>query len=130
MNIKFGHTNIITTDWEKLADFYIKVFACIPVPPKRGHSGAWLDKGTGVLNSHFQGVHLRLPGQGDNGPTLEIYQYSEIKKSEKALPNKQGFSHIAFQVENIPELLELAINNGASKIGVQFQLTLNEHQIN
>ncbi len=122
MIIKYGHTNIISKDWKKLADFYELVFNCKPVPPKRDQKGDWLDKGTGVLNAHLQGMHLRLPGYGDNGPTLEIYQYSEVISSEKNLPNKQGFGHIAFQVDNIIELLELALENGASKIG-----ELSEH---
>lgn len=124
MNIKYGHTNIITKDWKRLANFYELVFDCKPVPPERNQKGEWLDKGTGVLNAHLQGLHLRLPGLGDNGPTLEIYQYSTTLDSEKSLPNKKGFGHIAFQVDKIDELLELAIKNGASKIG-----ELSEHHV-
>ena len=74
MKVKYAHTNIITKDWKKLADFYELVFSCTPVPPERDQKGSWLDKGTGVLNAHLQGMHLRLPGYDDNGPTLEIYQ--------------------------------------------------------
>ena len=33
--MKFVHTNIITDNWRKLADFYIKVFDCKPVLPER-----------------------------------------------------------------------------------------------
>lgn len=124
MNIKYGHTNIITKDWKKLAGFYELVFDCIPVPPERNQKGEWLDKGTGVLNAHLQGVHLRLPGYGDNGPTLEIYQYTTVINAEKSLPNKQGFGHIAFQVNKIEEVLALAMKNGAVKIGA-----LSEHYI-
>jgi len=124
MNIKYGHTNIITKDWKRLADFYQLIFHCIPVPPERNQRGGWLDKGTGVLNAHIQGMHLRLPGFGDNGPTLEIYQYSTVIESEKNVPNKQGLGHIAFQVDQIDELLELAIKNGATKIG-----ELSEHYV-
>lgn len=122
MNIKYGHTNIITKNWKNLANFYEKVFGCIPVPPERNQKGEWLDKGTGILNAHLQGMHLRLPGYGDNGPTLEIYQYATVVDSGNKLPNKQGFGHIAFQIDNIDELLALAIKNGATKIG-----ELSEH---
>lgn len=124
MIIKYGHTNIITKDWERLAFFYETVFNCVPVPPKRDQKGNWLDKGTGVSNAHLQGMHLRLPGYGDNGPTLEIYQYSEIIDAEKPSPNKQGFGHIAFQVDNITEVLQLALQKGAEKIG-----ELSEHNV-
>jgi len=124
MKIKYGHTNIITKDWKRLANFYEAVFGCTPVPPERDHRGSWLDKGTGVINAHIQGMHLQLPGHGDDGPTLEIYQYSEIIDSDKAVPNKQGFGHIAFQAGNLEDLLELAIKNGASKIG-----EISEHYV-
>lgn len=122
MVIKYGHTNIVAKDWEKLSDFYELVFNCKPLLPKRYHRGEWLDKGTGVLNAHLQGIHLRLPGYGDEGPTLEIYQYSEVISSEKSVVNKKGFGHIAFQVNEINQLLELALKNGAQKIG-----ELSEH---
>lgn len=122
MTVKYGHTNIITQDWKRLAGFYELVFGCIPVPPQRNQQGDWLDKGTGMQNAHLQGMHLRLPGYGQNGPTLEIYQYSQMINAEKSLPNKQGFRHIAFQVDNIIELLALALKNGASKVG-----DLSEH---
>lgn len=122
MIIKYGHTNIVAKDWKKLADFYELVFNCSPVLPKLDHKGDWLDKGTGVSNAHLQGMHLRLPGYGDDGPTLEIYQYSEIINSGKNVPNKQGFGHIAFQVDDITQLTELALKNGAQKIG-----ELSEH---
>ncbi|MFN8397483.1 MAG: hypothetical protein U0176_22865 [Bacteroidia bacterium] len=45
--IKFAHTNIITDDWKRLADFYIQVFGCKPVGPERGLKGEWLEKGLG-----------------------------------------------------------------------------------
>ena len=122
--IKYGHTNIITKDWKRLASFYELVFGCIPVPPLRDQKGSWLDKGTGLANAHLKGMHLRLPGYGDNGPTLEIYQYSEVIDSERSLPNKLGFGHIAFQTDNIDKCLQLALNNGASKIG-----ELSEHPV-
>ncbi|RMZ60243.1 VOC family protein [Chryseobacterium nematophagum] len=124
MEIKYGHTNIITKDWKKLAHFYELVFNCKPVPPERNQKGSWLEKGTGVPNAHLQGMHLRLPGYGENGPTLEIYQYSEVIDSEKMVSNKKGFGHIAFQVDNITELLALALKNGATEIG-----ELSEHHV-
>ncbi|WP_228442097.1 VOC family protein [Chryseobacterium nematophagum] len=55
---------------------------------------------------------------------MEIYQYSEVIDSEKPVSNKQGFGHIAFQVDNITELLELALKNGATEIG-----QLSEHHV-
>ncbi len=117
MNIRYAHTNIVARDWERLADFYIQVFDCIPKPPKRSQSGAWLDKGTGVKNAALEGMHLSLPGHGDNGPTLEIYQYGQVIDSLKTEPNSKGLGHLAFEVDNVYEILEKALAHGATKIG-------------
>ncbi|WP_294297570.1 VOC family protein [uncultured Chryseobacterium sp.] len=122
IKIKYAHTNIITKDWKKLAKFYEIVFNCIPVPPIRNYQGEWLDKGTGVVNAQLEGIQLRLPGYGDNGPTLEIYQYSEMINTERHMANQKGFGHIAFRVDDIAGLLALALTYGASKIG-----ELSEH---
>ena len=42
----YVHTNIISNDWENLANFYIEVFHCEIVPPVRDQKGAWLDRAT------------------------------------------------------------------------------------
>ena len=83
MKAKFKHTDIVAADWRRLARFYEEVFGCAPVPPERHLGGEWLSKGTGVENAQFSGVHLRLPGYGEEGPTLEIYQLS-IAPTRKA----------------------------------------------
>ena len=74
----YGHTNLIARDWRTLAAFYERVFGCVPVPPVRDLEGDALERGTGVPGARLQGVHLRLPGCGDAGPTLEIFTYSTI----------------------------------------------------
>ncbi len=114
---KYKHTNIIAQDWQKLAHFYEEVFGCVRVPPERNLSGTWLEKGTGVRNACLSGVHLRLPGHGDCGPTLEIYQYS---KNEARLPtsaNREGITHLAFEVDNVEQAFAEVLEHGGSKVG-------------
>ncbi len=115
--MKYVHTNIISENWQKIADFYINVFDCQPVPPARDQSGDWLDKCTGVSNAHLKGMHLRLPGWGGNGPTLEIYSYGEMEDNLVTIPNRKGFGHIAFEVDDVAEVLENLLVNGGSKQG-------------
>lgn len=117
MNIRYAHTNIIAKDWKRLVDFYVKVFACVPVPPKRAQSGEWLDQGTGVNAAHLEGMHLRLPGHGPQGPTLEIYSYHPTLDAPATVPNLRGIGHLAFEVENIKTVLVEALENGATKHG-------------
>ena len=115
--MKFVHTNIISTDWKTLVDFYIKTFDCKLIPPVRKQFGAWLDQGTGVKNAQLEGAHLLLPGHSEYGPTLEIYQYSNIESSTNSKPNTKGFGHIAFEVDSVELVLEKLIRNGGSAQG-------------
>ena len=86
-NAKYVHTNLIARDWKQLADFYTRVFGCALVPPERDLAGKWLDDATSVPNAHLLGAHLRLPGYGGTGPTLEIFQYdAEPAKPSTAAP--------------------------------------------
>lgn len=115
--MRFAHTNIVAKDWKRLAGFYIDVFNCRIKPPKRKLSGDWLDNGTGLTNAEIEGVHLLLPGYADNGPTLEIFTYGETGERKPPMPNHTGFSHIAFEVEDVDATLKKALENGAGMLG-------------
>jgi predicted enzyme related to lactoylglutathione lyase len=104
MKAKYKHTNIIAKDWRALAEFYQDVFGCVLLPPERDLSGAWLTRGTGVSDAQFCGAHLRLPGYGEDGPTLEIYQYSQNEPRPATAANREGISHLADPEGNIIEL--------------------------
>jgi catechol 2,3-dioxygenase-like lactoylglutathione lyase family enzyme len=98
---RFGHVNLIARDGPALAAFYARVFGCIPVPPPRDYRGPDLDAGTGLTDAHLTGVHLRLPGHGDDGPTLEIYTYDVLEPGLPPAPNRPGFGHVAFVVPDV-----------------------------
>ena len=117
MRAVYKHTNIIANDWNKLAQFYETVFGCVRVPPERHLTGRWLDKGTGVVNAKLSGVQLRLPGHGDTGPTLEIFQYSENKEKLPPAANREGIGHLAFEVDNVAEAMTEVLANGGHKVG-------------
>ncbi len=115
--MKYTHTNLVARDWRRLADFYIKVFDCIPVPPERDLSGEWLDKAVTMHGAHIRGVHLRLPGHGDAGPTLEVFQYDEKMEAETPAPNRPGYGHIAFAVDDVEATKEAVISMGGGLVG-------------
>ena len=123
MLIKFAHTNLIAKDWRRLAAFYQEVFGCEPVPPERDLSGEWLDSATGVPGAHITGIHLRLPGRGDDGPTLEIFEYDRMPRHPDVRPNTPGFSHIAFAVDDVPATARTVCERGGSPVG---DLTVRE----
>ena len=115
--MKYKHTNIIARDWRKLAQFYEDVFGCVRVPPERHLSGAWLEKGTGVVGAQFSGVHLSLPGQAPDGPTLEIYEYSQNEAKPDPAANREGFGHVAFEVDDVVEVLAKVKKYGGGAVG-------------
>ena len=115
--VKYVHTSLIARDWKGLVRFYSEVFGCEPKPPDRDMSGAWLDQLTSLQNPHLSGVHLRLPGYGDDGPTLEIFSYDELVEPELPSANQCGFGHIAFAVDDVDEALQAVITAGGSRVG-------------
>jgi catechol 2,3-dioxygenase-like lactoylglutathione lyase family enzyme len=117
MNIKYSHTNLVTPNWRRLADFYKQVFGCKQVGPKRSLSGKSLSGGTNVESAQIEGVHLRLPGYGAEGPTLEIFQYIEIKDREVSHANSKGLTHIAFEVSDLNEVCSKVIREGGWMLG-------------
>jgi predicted enzyme related to lactoylglutathione lyase len=116
-NVKYVHTNLVARDWRLLAAFYVKVFQCKAKPPERNLKGEWLDTLTGIKNSRIKGMHLSLPGYGEKGPTLEIFQYSRKVQAELPKINRPGFAHIAFSVRNVKQVLSKVERNGESKVG-------------
>lgn len=114
---KYVHTNIISDNWERLASFYETVFGCVRVLPERDMSGQWIEDGTGVPGAHIRGAHLRLPGYGDAGPTLEIFQYDANKHGERRTVNQTGLVHIAFLVDNVENALDEVLAGGGSRMG-------------
>ena len=114
---KYKHTNIVARDWRMLAEFYERIFGCEPVPPERVAVGAWVERCTGVSGAEVRGVHLRLPGYGDDGPTLEIFQYNKAKKRLETAINRPGLAHLAFEVEDVEAAREQVLAAGGRCVG-------------
>ena len=115
--MRYIHTNIIARDWKKLAEFYKEVFECVEMPPERDLSGQWLDLATGLRGARIKGVHLRFPGYGEDGPTLEIFQYSDMLPHREVKPNTPGITHLAFAVDDVREAQDRVVCMGGGTIG-------------
>ena len=123
MRSKYVHTNLIAKDRQKLAKFYTDVFGCVFVPPERDYQGEALDTGTGLKGARMTGVHLRLPGHGDKGPTIEIFTYNQLEARPKTTVNRPGFGHIAFEVDNVEAAQREVEANGGGPLGEIVTLT-------
>ena len=117
VKIKYVHTNIVAKNWEKLADFYIKVFGCKIVPPIRHYTGKDLDSAVKIEGVKLNGIHLRLPGYNKMGPTLEIFSYFPPLKKQNRKVNTPGITHLAFEVCDVNNAHKKAIKNGGKKVG-------------
>ncbi len=120
---RYVHTNLIARDWEALARFYETHLGCFRVPPERDYSGPDLEAGTGVPNAALRGMHLRLPGYGPNGPTLEIFSYSRFAEGPAPGVNRPGFAHIAFEVASVVEARKEIVEAGGKAVGEIVLLT-------
>jgi predicted enzyme related to lactoylglutathione lyase len=126
VNAKYVHTNLIADDWRRLSAFYQTVFGCVPVPPERDYSGPELVQATKLSGACLRGVHLRLPGCGPDGPTLEIFQYGENLPALARAVNRPGYSHIAFAVDDVPEARREVLTAGGSAVGDVVTLRTSE----
>ena len=120
----YVHTNLVARDWRRLAAFYTAVFGCEVRGAERALHGAWLEVLTGLAGARLEGVHLGLPGHGDGGPTLEIFTYGETEESPAAGPNRVGYGHIAFRVDDVPAALRRILDNGGETLGGPVRTTV------
>lgn len=123
---RFAHVNIVAEDWRRLAQFYEQVLGCVPVLPARDLRGKGLEMATGLPGARIRGVHLRLPGCGDLGPTLEIFQYDDQAGSPPAAINRRGLAHIAFAVDDVQVVQDAVLKAGGSSVGEIVTLPVSE----
>lgn len=117
MAATFGHVSIVAHDWRALAGFYEQVFGCEPVGAERDIAGEWVERTTGVAGAHIRGRHLRLPGHGPDGPTLEIFSYDQPSPQSHPTADRLGFAHIAFRVDDVAGALERLLEAGGRRLG-------------
>ena len=101
MPTRYAHINIVAHDWRKLCEFYEQIFNCKPYSSERNHHGKHIDELTGMQGVRVQGRHLSVPGHGKNGPTIEIFTFSDNGEDSPRPLNRPGVAHIAFEVDDI-----------------------------
>jgi len=114
---RYMHTNIVAEDWRRIAAFYEEVFDCERVRTV-AETRPWLAEGTGVPGAAVEGVHLRLPGGSADGPTIEVYSLSPLPDDERPFGViRRGFGHLAFLVDDVPDVLDRVLAAGGSRLG-------------
>jgi catechol 2,3-dioxygenase-like lactoylglutathione lyase family enzyme len=77
-----------------------------------------------LSGAHLRGMHLRLPGYGDTGPTLEIFSYSALQDRPATAVNRPGFGHIAFAVDNVAAARDAVLATGGRAVGEVVTVTI------
>ncbi|WCB96869.1 hypothetical protein DSM104299_05637 [Baekduia alba] len=117
MSVRYIHTNIVARDAERLVAFYVEALDCEVAAPAREIAGDWLERGTGLPGAQIRGTHLRLPGHGEDGPTLELFAMEGVVEQPRPAANHQGLMHLAFQVDDVRATLERLLAAGGGKLG-------------
>jgi len=116
--MRFKHVNVTARDVVRLSKFYETVFGCKPRGPNEQMSGEIVYKVAGLPpNAELVGAWLSLPGVGDDGPSLEIFQYTEMHERPTPPVNQPGFGHISFEVSDIEETLNAVLAAGGTRQG-------------
>ena len=85
-----------------------------------------ISSATGVPGAHLRGIHLRLPGHGDTGPTLEILNYTVLASRPATAANRPGFGHIAFIVDDMAAARQAVLDAGGRAVGDVATLELTD----
>ena len=96
---------------------------------ERNLKGDWLDKATGLSGARIRGVHLALPGCGEDGPTLEIFSYNTICDRPFPKPDEPGFGHLAFVVDDMEEAARKILDAGGRAVGTLTRLELPDKTV-
>ena len=115
--LRYVHTNIIAKDSARLIAFYKEVLDCKSIGETRDIRGQWLDKMTGVKDSHIVGEHLCLPGYDEDHPTIEIFSYDKVEEGSPHKINQCGLAHLAFEVDDVEETLSKILEAGGGQLG-------------
>lgn len=115
--IRYTHTSMVARDVERLADFYTEVFGCVRLSPPQDMVGEALSRGSGLADAEGRGLWLRLPGYGENGPILELFQYAQTQDRPSSRTNEPGYNHNSRDVSDIAATTEAVLAAGGSRLG-------------
>jgi catechol 2,3-dioxygenase-like lactoylglutathione lyase family enzyme len=115
--MRYAHTNLVARDWRKLAAFYVDVLGCEPIGSERDHGGPLFEALCGMPGAKAKGRHFRVPGHGEKGPTLEIFQFADLAESLPPRLNRPGLAHLAFEVDDVEAKRQAFLARGGCQVG-------------
>ena len=77
----------------------------------------WAPPMGGLPGTRWAGIHLRPPGHGSAGPTVELFPYEPVLNRAGGGVNRPGFGHVAFEVDDVEHAVAHVPAAGGSRIG-------------
>ena len=112
---RFDHVGITVADLDTAIDFFVRLG--LEIEGRMFMEGEFLDTVCGIPNSRTEVAMLRLP---DGGTTLELARFirpDHTPGSPAAMANEVGIRNVAFQVDDLPALVEQLAADGYGLIG-------------
>ncbi|NSX87678.1 VOC family protein [Agrobacterium tumefaciens] len=113
--MRLSHINLVARNVETLAAFYVNVMECVVLRAPKTLSGENVSRGNGLSNSEIRTIWLKFPQL--ERPFLEIHEHRLIHHRSEPKVNEPGFGHLAFQMEDIGNVLSKIIEAGGAQIG-------------
>lgn len=113
--MRLRHVSLTARNADDLSAFYKKVFGLVERRTARQLSGAAVYRGNGLPGNDIYTIWLDLPPGKD--VFLEIMEYAAT--GERGIPavNDPGYGHMAFEVRDLYQTLELLQRFGGSLQG-------------
>ena len=101
---KINHINVVVSDLDEAKSFFILLG--FTVGDESELSGEWISSIVGLPNVMARYATLKLPGTEINLELIEYTNPPSERDPDMGKANQMGFRHIAFEVENIDEMVQ------------------------
>lgn len=113
--MKLLHVSLTARNADRLSAFYKAVFGLVDRRPPKRLSGASISRGNGLPNSDIYSIWLTLPS--DDGPFLEIMEYTNTIPRSLPAVNETGYGHLAFEVHDLDQTIRQILKLGGALQG-------------
>jgi catechol 2,3-dioxygenase-like lactoylglutathione lyase family enzyme len=104
MTAKFGHINIVVRDLDAAKSFFVSNFG-FAAGPAVALQGPWVDALTRMHDARAEYMPLTLEGSTFRIELLKFLHPVAALDGEIGTPNRIGYRHIDFDVDNIDEMV-------------------------
>lgn len=118
---KIDHINVVVKDLEQSKNFFLNLG--FSVQREGILEGEWIDKLTEMRKVKAVYVGLTLPGHETNLELLHFISHENLTTWDNDVPNKTGFRHLSFEVDDIE-----SFENKLKALGIDFVTEVQNYE--